>query len=257
MRKIIIFCAALLLFPFLAQTARAQMSTSLFIEEIKYRRNGGLHIDFDDNTVREAHVTWTDREILSVFDKSGAKVPANIETRGDNWLYIYIPNIREGGTYTFEIRNVSYGTRKDIVYTGFFIAYPGWEIEYKQPPRFRQSNRQTPENTSDGIFVREIEYDRGGHVEVSFGGHADKGRHIEWTGDEKVTVVDKAGRTYSANVMKYKKNELEIQVLGIVEHMDYSLEITNVPFGGETLSFNMDFTAADDWKYRPQRSVTK
>lgn len=257
MRRFIMFCAALFLFSFLAQTARAQMNTSLFIEEIKYRRNGALHIDFDDNTVREAYVNWTGREILSVFDKSGAKVPAEVEARGEDWLYIRIPGAIEGETYTFEIRNVNYGARKDIVYTGFFIAASGWEIEYKQPPRFRQQGRQVSESSSEEVFIREIEYDRGGRVEISFGGRMGKRIDIEWTGNEKVTVADKTGREYSAAIREYARNKLGIHILDIVENMDYSMEITNVAFGGETLSFKMDFTAARDWKYRPPRRSTK
>lgn len=251
-------CAAILIFLglCLTRTASAQMNTSLYIEEIKYKRDGSIEIEFDDNTVKDAAVNWTGRETVGVFDKNAGKVPAAIESRGPGWLNIRVRDIKPGETYTFEIRNVSYGTRKDIIYTGFFVAEPGWKIEYKEPPRFRMLHRQSNDTAAD-VYIRELEYDRGGHIEVGFAGRAGKKISIEWNGNEKVTVTDETGRAYDARIVEYERNKLEIRVRDIIENLNYSLEISGIPYGSGTISFKLSLTARDDWKYRPPRPVKK
>lgn len=251
-------CAAILLLLGLghARAAEAQMNTSLYIEEIKYKRDGSVEIEFDDNTVKEAAISWTGRELVTVFDKNGAKVASGVDSAGSDWLNVRVRDVKPGETYTFEIRNVSYGARRDIVYTGFFVASAGWKIEYKEPPRFRMLHRQSNDAAAD-VFIKEIEYDRGGHIEVGFAGRAGKKISIEWNGNEKVAVTDEAGRVYDARIVEYERNTLELHVHDIVENLDYSLAISGIPYGSGALSFKVSFTARDDWKYRPPRPVKK
>lgn len=258
MKKICALCIVvlMLLAPGLTRIAGAQMNTSLYIEEIKYKRDGSVEIEFDDNTVRDAAISWTGRESVNVFDKNGGKVAAGIESSGSDWLNIRVKDIKPGETYTFEIKNVSYVARKDIIYTGFFVASPGWKIEYKEPPRFRMLHRQSNDTAAD-VFIREIEYDRGGHIEVSFAGRAGKKISIEWNGNEKVAVTDEAGRAYDASIVEYERNKLEIRVRDIIENLDYTLAISGIPYGSGTLSFKVSLTARGDWKYRPPRPVKK
>lgn len=249
MKKKSVFCALLLSLA-LAQTAAAQMNTSLFIEEVKYKRGVGIEIEFDDNTVKDAAVNWTGRETVAVFDKNGDRMDAAIESEGHDWLRINAPKIADGDTYTFEIRNVSYGMRKDIVFSGFFIASPGWKIGYKEPPRFRKLHSQTESSSAD-IFIRDVEYDRGGSLEVTFSNRVDRKVNIEWDGDEKVKVTDETGRSYDAGIEEYERNKLEIRIVDVIENMNYMLEVSDVPFGSERLLFRVGFVARDDWRYRP------
>lgn len=252
MKKIYVFCATLLLSLVLVHAASAQMNTSLYIEEVKYKRDGTVEIEFDDNTVRDATLNWTGRELVSVFDKNGNKILADIESVGLDRLCVRVQDIKPGETYTFEIRNVSYGTRKDIVYNGFFVATSGWKIEYKEPPRFRMLNKQSDSAAAD-IFIRELEYGRGGHVEVHFAGRVGKKINIEWNGSEKATVTDETGKAYDARIVEYERNKLEIHVYDAIENMNYTLDISGVPYDNEKLSFRVGFIARDDWKYRAPR----
>lgn len=256
MKKNCVLYVATLLLLCLTQAAVAQMNTSLYIEEIKYRRDGSIEIEFNDNTVRDPAISWTGKESVSVFDKNGNKIRADVESVGTDWVRVRPLDMRPGETFTFEIKNVSYGTRKDIVYTGFFVASPGWEIEYKEPPRFRLLHRQSNDTAAD-VFIREIEYDRGGHIEIGFAGRAGKKISIEWNGNERVTVKDETGRQYDARITEYEKNKLKIRVRDIVENLNYSLEISGIPHGSGTLSFKVGLMARDDWKYRPPRPVKK
>lgn len=258
MRRTCALCAAMLMLlgPGLTLTAGAQMNTSLYIEEIKYKRDGSIEIEFDDNTVKDAAISWTGRELVAVFDKNGAKVAAAVDSAGADWLNVRVRDVKPGETYTFEIRNVSYGARRDIIYTGFFVASTGWKIEYKEPPRFRMLHTQS-NVAADDVFIKEIEYGRGGHIEVGFAGRAGKKISIEWNGNEKVAVTDETGRAYDARIVEYERNTLEIHVHDIVENLDYSLAISGIPYGSGTLSFKVSFKARDDWKYRPPRPVKK
>lgn len=254
MKKISVFCALLLLV--LAQTAAAQMNTSLFIETVKYKSNGVIEIEFDDNTVRDASLNWTGREAIAIFDKDGNRIDSSFETVGPDWLHIRSQKITKEETYTFEIKNVSYGTRKDIVYSGFFIASPGWKIEYSEPPRFRKLNSQTGSLAAE-VFIRDIEYDRGGHLEVAFAGRIGKKINIDWNGSEKVTVNDETGRSYDASIVEYDRNKLKIRIIDAIENMNYMLELSDIPFDSERLLFRVGFVARDDWRYKPPHPRTK
>lgn len=254
MKKISVFCALLLLV--LTQTAAAQMNTSLFIEEVKYKSDGVIEIEFDDNTVRDTSLNWNGREAIAVFDKDGNKIDSSFEAVGPDWLHIRSQKITNGETYTFEIKNVSYGTRKDITYSGFFIASPGWKIEYSEPPRFRKLNSQTGSLAAE-VFIRDIEYDRGGYLEVAFAGRIDKKINIDWNGSEKVKVNDETGRSYNASIVEYDRNKLKIRIINAIENMNYMLELSDIPFDSERLLFRVGFVARDDWRYRPQHPRTK
>lgn len=256
MKNISVFCTMLFLSLAVVCSASAQMNTSLYIEEVEFKRDGTVEIEFEDNTVRDIVLHWSGKEAVSVFDKNGNKTGAGIETGGPDWLRLRVQNIKPDETYTFEIRNVSYGTRKDIVYTGFFVAAPGWKIEYKEPLRFRRLHRQSESQATD-IFIIDVEYDRGGHVEVGFSGRRGKRINIEWNGKEKVSVTDETGRGYDARIVEYERNKLEIYIYDAIENMNYLLEISDIPYSGERIAFNVNFTARDDWKYRPPQFRAK
>lgn len=235
---------------FFAHIAQAQMNTSLYIEEIAYKRNGNIKLGFKDNTVRKVAVNWTERETLDVFDKDGRKISAEINSHGVDWLTIYIPRIVEGEIYTFELKRVSYGVRNDIVYTGFFVAAKDWKIEYREPLRFRKQLIQPSASSTEDVFIREMEYSHGGDLNVKFAGVKRKKIRLEWSGNEAITVRDETGTSYDARLKEYGHNEIEVKIRGVVENMNYIIEISNVPYGGQSLSFKASFTARDNWRYR-------
>lgn len=255
MKKISVFCVLMLMLV-LAHTAAAQMNTSLFIEKVKYKSDGVIEIEFDDNTVRDTSLNWTGRETIAIFDKNGDKIDTSFELIGPDWLHIRSHKIKKEETYTFEIKNVSYGTRRDIVYSGFFVASPGWKIEYSEPPRFRRLNSQTGSLAAE-VFIRDIEYDRGGRLEVAFAGRIDKKINIEWNGSEKAKVNDEMGRSYNASIVEYDRNKLKIKIIDAIENMNYILELSDIPFDSERLLFRVGFVARDDWRYRPPHPKTK
>lgn len=255
MKRISVF-SVMLLFLVLTQTAVAQMNTSLFIAEIKYKRDGGVEIEFDDNTVKEATLSWSGRETVVIFDKNGNRIDAALESHGPDWLRISPPKVTRGETYTFEIRNISYGTRRDIVYSGFFVASPGWKIAYKEPLRFRKLNWETGSSAAD-VFIRDVDYNHGGSLEVAFAGRAGKKVNIEWNGGESVKITDEMGRSYDAAIVKYERNKLEIQIMDAIENMNYTLEVSGVPFDSERLLFRVGFVARNDWRYRPSHTRAK
>lgn len=255
MKKNIFAAAASVLFAvtiFFTHAACAQMNTSLYINEIEYNKSGHIEIKFKDNTVNGFVIHWSNREIFSVFDKDGRKIPSEIFDTGNDWLRIHVPNIVEGEIYTFELKRVSYQARDDIEYTGFFSAIPNWKIEYREPPRFRKQIMDANASAKD-IIVRRLDYDRGGRLKVGFAGLPGKKISIEWNGKEKVIVMDETGIVYEARIEEYEKNEMEVHISNVVENMNYTIEIANVTYNNESLSFKLAFTAKDSWRYRPPR----
>lgn len=244
----VLFAATL----FFTHAACAQMNTSLYIDEIEYKRSGHIEIEFDDNTVNDFTINWSNREIFSVFDKNGNKIPSEISAIGSDWLRVYVPNIVEGEIYTFELRRVSYQARNDIDYTGFFSAIPNWKIEYSEPPRFRKQIRDSNASAKD-VIVSRLDYNRGGRLKASFAGLPGKKISIEWNGKEKIVVMDETGTVYKAHIEEYEKNQVEVRIRNIVENMNYTIEISNITYNNESISFKLAFTARDNWKYRPPR----
>lgn len=258
MKKIIFAVATSVLFAvtfFFTHTACAQMNTSLYIDEIEYKQSGHVEIEFEDNTVNDFVIHWSNREVFNVFDKNGKKIHSEIFGTGNDWLRVYVPNIVEGEIYTFELKRMSYQTRDDIEYTGFFSAIPNWKIEYSEPPRFRKQIMDSNASAKD-IIVRRLDYDRGGRLKVGFAGLPGKKISIEWNGKEKVVVKDETGIVYGAHIEEYEKNEIEVRISNVVENMNYTIEISNVTYNNEDLSFKLAFTARDSWKYRPPRPAT-
>lgn len=244
-----ILCAATLFFT---HAACAQMNTSLYIDEIEYKRSGHIKIEFDDNTVNDLAINWNNKEIFNVFDKNGKKIPSEISGIGNDWLHVHVPNMVDGEIYTFELKRVSYQARDDIEYTGFFSAIPNWKIEYNEPPRFRKQAIDSNASAKD-VIVRRLDYDRGGRLKVGFAGLPGKKINIEWNGKEKVVVMDETGAIYKAQIEEYEKNEMEVRITNIIENMNYTIEISNVTYNDENISFKLAFTAKDNWRYRPPR----
>lgn len=249
-RILVLAVASVLLF---SNIACAQMNTSLFITGINYKTEDNIELVFGDNTVREVTIKWTEREALSVFDKDGRKIPAVITSRAADRLGFFAPEVASGEICTFELRRVSYGARNDIVYTGFFAATSGWKIEYHAPPRFRKPITPPTAATTEDVFIRDMEYEQGGHLEVRFGCIKGKKINLEWSGGETISVKDEIGATYGAQILEYGHNEIEIRIHNVIENMNYVIEIAKVPYGGKTIAFKTTFTARQDWKYRPPR----
>lgn len=251
MNKIVTAAVAAILLLLPVQAVKAQMNTSLYIREIEYKKNK-VEIEFADNTLKDLTLRWTDKELLNVFDKSGARVPAEIMEKSEDRLRFYLPKAAENGIYTFELSRVSYGGRNDIVYTGFFVTTPNWTIEYKTPPRFRKQ-AAAGESSAEDVFIRDLEYDRGGRLEIKFAAVRGKAIHLEWSGGERVVVKDETGTAYETFIEEYGKNKIELRILDIVENMNYVITISNIDYNSEKLSFQTVFTARDDWRYRPPR----
>lgn len=259
MKKIIAIAIAIAIASvlFFTHIAHAQMNTSLYIREIAYKRNGNIKLEFGDNTIKKVAVSWTGREILNVSDKTGREIPAEIISHGVNWLTIYTYDIVEGETYTFDLKRVSHGVRNDIAYTGFFVAEPGWTIEYHEPVRYRKQLIQPGAALTKDVFISEIKYNRGGDLDIKFAGVKGKEICLEWSGGETIAVRDETGAVYDARIKEYGDNEIEVKISGIVENMNCIIEISNVPYGDQSLSFKAPFTARNDWKYRPLRTENR
>lgn len=243
----IMITTAILLFT---NNAYGQMNTSLYIEEIRYRGEGNIELIFKDNTLEYLVMRWSGKETLAVFNKNGEKVPSVINSIGADWLIFHVAAAEENETYTFELRRVPYGGRNDVFFTGFFIAAPDWKIEYRQPPRFRRRGLRDGA-FSASVFIQEIGYKHGGKLTIQFVGAEGKKVNLEWSGKENIVVRDETGTFYIPRVLEYGQDRIDIGVHDIVENMDYCVEISNIIYGTEKLSFKTAFTARGNWKYRP------
>jgi uncharacterized protein YdeI (BOF family) len=200
------------LFSF-APTAYAASPAKPSIEDIEYKSNGRVEVDFWGKvSYKNAKVT--------VKDSSGKSYSAKIIDRDNDELDFRVNKIAAGKTYTFKISGIkARGANKYQTITGKF---------------------KTPKAAS--VTIKEVEYDADDReLSVEFK------QRVKYK-NAKSTVKDSSGKVYSSRIVEKDSDDLEIRVSGLKYGKKYTVSISGVSNrdANKYLTVSKTFYAWDD-----------
>lgn len=244
--SVLIFClCSILIF-----SGRLSASESVYVKEVKFRGGGVVEIDLEDKHDKDAQIVWTKQETVSVRDASGREVKAELRKHDDDTFFLMVPEFLLNGKYSFSIDNVSFGRHNKVGLTGYFVASPRWSAEYSGPV--------APGSTGDPIgkttlYIGEMAFKKGNILEIDIDDAVGHDNEIQWDGNEKILVGDKEGKLYDVRVIKYDKDEIELQIDGLKSGTWYRVEIKGLLYRGQRATLIAKFRATNGWEYKDPR----
>ena len=231
-----------------------------YVEEVMYANFGLVYVELADDFVRGDDLVWTKSEKVEVRDSAGMLVEAGLRPRDGDSLDIFLPKVKDGERYSFKLSGLSFAGKKKVSLSSWFKATPDWKAE------FRSAGQRDPYVTVGGIQVsgadgarkggglriEEMEFKRGGRLEVEFQGVDGSKPRIAWSGSEKVTVRDTKGKEYPVSVIEREKDGLKLGISGLAKGGSYRLTVEGVAFDGKKLTLTGDFVARNGWKMERQ-----
>jgi hypothetical protein len=228
----------------------AMASENVYVEEVRFREDGVVEIDLEDQKDKDAQIVWTKQETVSVRDASGREVEAELRKHDDDTFFLTVPEFLLDGRYSFSVDNVSYGRHSKMRITSYFVASPQWKAEYYGPVAPGSTSGPIGKTT---LYVGEMEFKNGNELEIDIDDAVGHDNEITWDGQEKIVVADKDGKTYPIRVKKYDKDEIEIQIDGLVIGAKYGVEIRGILYRKGKVTLVAEFEATNGWNYKDPR----